>query len=99
VPSVPFAISARQRGYPALYGPALPTGLRLHLDRTRRREKAEEVNKKANFAENASASLLENVHPMIGRNVAAFTRSGWPAVRGCRTRLPLAELPLGRSDD
>ena len=45
-------------------------GLRLHFDGARAREKAEKIDKMADLAENASASLLGIVDPMIGGNVA-----------------------------
>jgi len=69
------AVREFQRGNEVI-GAVLPCvahRLRLHLDRHAARE-SREVNKMANFAENASASLLEIVHPMIGRNVAGIYR-------------------------
>ena len=69
-----------------LYCPGLPTVCACTSIGTRVRKKAEEVHKMANLAENAAASLLGIVHPMIGREYSPHSRgSGWRAVRESRT--------------
>ena len=96
------AVRELERGDDVIHAvlPWIAHGLRLHFDRTRRREKAEEVDKMADLAENASASLLEIVHPMIGRDVTGIHAivDGQRFV-DLRQKLLSSALPWARSDD